>query len=159
MAVSFEFVVNGPPYSGNNDVSKPKTDWKQAVGQAAYQQWLADGLNEALLPLTMPLEVFVTTYCTNDIYDVDNVLKWTLDGLSVDNRPADNLNSKQAQRAAKYKSIYADDRQIFRITSERVDVRGRQIESSAPPLVLTMQEREDAVDFLHIRIVREEGEM
>lgn len=63
--ISFEFVVQGPPYSANNDASKPKTDWKQAVGVAAYNQWIADGRSNDLLPIKAAMEAYVTTYCRN----------------------------------------------------------------------------------------------
>ena len=111
--VEFEFIVEGPPYTANHDESKPKTDWKQSVGRAAYAQWIADGRSPDALPTPEDIECHVTTYCRDTLYDVDNVLKWTLDGLKSDNDAArfKFTNAKQKALSLTYKPICVDDNQ------------------------------------------------
>ena len=145
----FEFIVEGPPCSANISASRPKIDWEQRVGKAAYAQWATDKRSEDILPLRLPLDVHVTTYCGAVRHDVDSVLKWTLDGLktqSVDDLKT--MNRKQKETARKYKAIYADDNLIFRVTSERIELKGG-LTTPEPLVALAAQ---DYAEFLHIMI-------
>ena len=103
--LSFEFVVIGSPFSINlaRKQSKKHADWKLEVGRAAKEQWLKDGRPVAILPLRGPMEMTITTFFTALQKDVDNVIKPILDSL------------KQV--------IYADDGEIYRLTSQRVDLK------------------------------------
>ena len=103
--VSFEFVVIGSPFSVNlaRKQSKKHADWKREVGRAAKAQWLKDGRPAEGLPLSGPMEVTITTFFTALQKDVDNVVKPILDGL------------KQV--------IYVDDGEIYKLTSQRIDLK------------------------------------
>ncbi len=139
-------------------------DWQQKVGVAAYSQWIADARTSAL-PLDMPLEMYVTTFCQDVLYDVDNVLKWTLDGLKPRSDPQRlaKMNRKQSQLHQTYQAIYADDQLIYKLTSERidlnVDIAGKIEEALLPFLVTRAITISKFVEFLHITLFWEEKEV
>ena len=158
----FEFIVEGPPYTANNNDQKKKSEWKQSVGKAAYAKWIADGRSESILPLRIRLEVYVTTYCRSILYDVDNILKWTLDGLKPENESEIpyNMNAKpkksrRKKSAERYEAIYADDQLIFKVTSERIELNKEELILPSP---LLDQASQDFREFLHIVIRWKERE-
>ncbi len=101
------------------------------------------------------MEVYVTTYCRDVLYDVDNVLKWTLDGLNA-NEPPLLSNRNQREIANTYKRIYKDDALIYKITSERIDLRSADFK--LPSDLVT-----DAIakfdEFLHLVLTWESEEI
>lgn len=159
----FEFVVEAPPCTANNDNSKRKTEWKQAVGVAAYRQWIAEGRSRDALPITAAMEVYVTTYCRDVLYDVDNVLKWTLDGLNASEPPLLS-NRNQREIADTYKCIYKDDALIYKITSERVafgtwtQLTSNNISELVYGAIRRYMEPDKQKDFMHIVLVWAESE-
>lgn len=159
----FEFVVEGPPCSANSDDSGRKTDWKQAVGLAAYRQWTLERRSSELLPIPATLEVYVTTYCRDVVYDVDNVLKWTLDGLSATERPQ-RLNHNQRRIDPLYKNICEDDKQIYKLTSERVEVdiwtqlASQEVSALVYEAIDRYSQPNNPGEFMHLVLVWEESE-
>lgn len=149
----FEFVVEGPPYTANNKNPKKKIELKLSVGKAAYVQWVADGRSIDALPLNQALEVYITTYCDIILYDVDNILKCTLDGLKEETDPArfDSMNTKQKALSLTYRPIYKDDQLIYKLTSERIE-RGTLAYALDSPSFLVEQavKRQPFAEFLHI---------
>ena len=99
--VEFEFVVQGPPFSVNIAKKQPKKhrDWKNTVGNAARSQWAAEE-RVARVPTLLPVEVLITTFYTTIEIDVDNVIKPILDALKG--------------------IVYANDSQVYKVTSEKV---------------------------------------
>ena len=133
--VDFEFLIPQSPFSVNlvgkgRKQTKSPNDWKDKVGNTARARWERDGRDEAL-PTIQPVEVIITTYYTNERKDVDNVIKPILDGMK-------NV-------------VYADDRQVFRVTSERVDLSDlTQIDVPSPLLVEAFEQH---AEFAHIRLM------
>jgi len=128
---SFEFVVIGAPFSVNSakKQSKKHGEWKREVGRTAKDQWIKDGRNSSDLPLAVPMEVTITTFFTQSRRDVDNVVKPILDGLK--------------------KVIYEDDGEIYKLTSQRIDLNLRtRIEAPSPLLDAALEEWEELVHIV-----------
>lgn len=123
---SFEFVVTGAPFSVNlaKKQSKKHADWKREVGRAAKDQWIRDGRDSSDLPLKIPMEIVITTFFTEYRRDVDNVVKPILDGLK--------------------KVIYDDDGEIYKLTSQRVDLKLRtRLEAPSELLEVAFEDWEE----------------
>lgn len=133
--VEFEFVIPGPPLSVNTAKSQPKKhrDWQQRLRDAAKTQWATDQRPPSLLPTRQPVEVRITTYFSALALDVDNVIKPILDSLKG--------------------VIYQDDRQIYHLTSIRVDLTSAPIFES-PTLLIEALRRYS--EFVHIELSWEE---
>ncbi len=135
--VRFEFTVPGPPFSVNiaKSRSKKHRDWKETVAQAASKQWASEVRTE-ILPTSQPIEVIITNYFTELPRDVDNVIKPILDSLKG--------------------IVYNDDKQVYKVTSQKFDLKVRKsIESSSSLLIAELVHRNELV---HIELVWEESE-
>ncbi|MCX6378859.1 MAG: RusA family crossover junction endodeoxyribonuclease [Armatimonadetes bacterium] len=70
--------------------------WKARVAKSAKEVI-------PVSPTSLPVEVSITTYVTTTTIDVDNVIKPILDGMNG--------------------VAYDDDKQVYRVTSERIDLK------------------------------------
>ena len=138
MKTSFEFVIIGPPFSVNvaKRQSKKHNDWKKNVGRTAKEQWLRDGYPVSDLPMRFPMEVVITTFYTDLRRDVDNVVKPILDGMK-------NV-------------IYVDDGEIYKLTTQRFDLKVTvEIESPSPLLIKALG---SARELVHVMLTWERSE-
>ena len=130
----------------------------------ADNQWIADGRSSDLLPIKAAMEAYITTYCRNVCQDVDNVLKWTLDGLNAKERPRSFSNNKQAKIADTYKFIYDDDKQIYKLTSERIEadtwtqLASEDVSTLVYEAIDKYSQPNRLGEFMHIMLVWEESE-
>jgi crossover junction endodeoxyribonuclease RusA len=97
---AFEFVIEGPAVPIRAMVKNPRRyrKWKAAVEAAARLEWPA-----GQRPTPDPVEVSISNYFTLEPPDPDNIIKPILDALK-------NL-------------VYVDDRQVYRVTSEKRDLK------------------------------------
>ena len=122
----FEFVVKGPPVSLNAKKNNPKRyqKWIRTVRAAAQSQWPAGE------PPTLSQNVVVSimNYYTEAPPDVDNIIKPILDGLNT--------------------VVYADDRQVYRVCSERFDLFN--VATIQNPSALLAEAVEQYTELLHV---------
>ena len=114
--------------------SRKHNEWKAAAGRAAKEQWLREGRSPDVLPSPHPMEVVITTFYTDLRRDVDNVFKPILDGL------------KQV--------IYVDDGDIYKLTTQRVDLKAADRIASSSELVLPALD--NTSELVYIELMWEE---
>lgn len=132
----FEFIVPGSPFSANNAKKNPKGHqrWKERVRGEAERQWTTDGRTEPL-PINVPLGIVITTFFTELEKDVDNVLKPILDSLK---QPEVERQSPFPGRTF---ALYSDDRLVYRLMSEKVDLKVSTTFDRPSPLLLDALDR------------------
>ncbi|GDX40407.1 hypothetical protein LBMAG21_06990 [Armatimonadota bacterium] len=130
----FEFVVVGQPTSFNTKgkgrpQKKKRDNWQDNVKNAARKVMPP--------PATLlPVEVFISTYFTRQPVDVDNVLKDIMDAMNG--------------------VAYNDDKQVYKVTSERVYLKTLDSHSVFSPLLGAHIAK--SPEFVHIRLFwSEEG--
>lgn len=149
--VEFEFVVQGPPFSVNNDDSKKRRRWKNMVEGAAQKQWAVDE-RTSLIPTSRPIEVLITTYYTTIEIDVDNVIKPILDALKSeqDGKPS----RPKLQPTARF-ALYVNDNQVYKVTSQKYNlVEGALVDVDSEILADALAKYSE---FVHI-VIRWEDE-
>lgn len=136
--VSFEFVIQGPPFSVNSAKKQPHKHnrWKAEVGRAAREQWIKDNRALADLPLNQPTEIMITTFFQALALDVDNVVKPILDGLKG--------------------VLYVDDKDIYKLISQRFDLN--TIADIDFPTPLLMEALGETQELVYIVLTWEKGE-
>jgi hypothetical protein len=92
-----EFIVHGTPVSFQRKLSKPKTEWKQLVLEAAKCR-LPEGSEPTEGPVAATLFYYPETEMDGD---VDNIIKLTLDALCD--------------------YVYVDDEQIERVVAQKFE--------------------------------------
>jgi crossover junction endodeoxyribonuclease RusA len=127
----FEFVVKGPPVSLNAKKNKPQRyqKWIRTVRAAAQSQWPAGK------PPTLSLNVIVSimNYYTEAPPDVDNIIKPILDGLET--------------------VAYLNDKQVYRVCSERCDIS--DVATVQSPSALLAEALEQYTELLHVTVTWE----
>lgn len=113
----FEFLVEGPPVSLNVKNHNPKRyqRWIKTVREAARKEWPVSA--EPIR--TTSVSVTIVNYHTGGPPDVDNIIKPILDAMNG--------------------VVYEDDKQVYRVISERFAMDGfvEQAETY-PPLAQAM---------------------
>lgn len=111
---TFEFALEGPPVSLNakNHKSSLKryNKWIKTVHAAAKASWPPGDK-----PTAGDVAVTIANYYTAAPPDVDNIIKPILDGLN--------------------KLVYLDDKQVYTVTCERIDLSSAEISSPSAVLV------------------------
>ena len=130
--MEFEFALEGPPVSLNARDGSPRARkryqrWKETVREEARKTW----------PFPEPsqdtqIEVAIQVFYTETPPDIDNIIKPILDGL---------------QQVA-----FTDDRQVWRVISQRIALTGRVEDPSA----ILLAALEKFAEIVHITISYEE---
>ncbi len=136
--VEFEFVVPGPPLSVNTAKSQSgkHRKWREKVRQAAKAQWDREERTSETIPTDRPVEIRIATYFTLLALDVDNVIKPIMDSLKG--------------------TIYKDDKQIYHLTSLRVDLKSPPTIES--PSLLLADALETYPELVHVELSWKESE-
>ena len=156
---TFEFIVEGHPYSVNSGNKKEQAAWQMRVNQAAKAQWLAVGGPDPT-PIRVDIEVYITMF-TPERRDVDNIIKPIFDSLKP--APTDK-SSKVAELLAKQKKgvfwfdLCEDDKQLFKVTSERVDIRVQAVIEFPSELVVQALVVEEKRELVHVLLTWEADE-
>lgn len=111
-----EFVMQGPPVSLNARDGTPRSrkryrDWVGAVKQAARIVYPAGSLPTG----SNEVSVVITCYHTEEPPDVDNIIKPIFDGMN--------------------RVVYADDEQVMRVLSQRINRATETITGNSEVLV------------------------
>ena len=125
---TFEFILEGPPVSlkAKKTNTKRYQRWIRTVRKAAQAGWPT-----GKAPVTnTAIEVNIRNYYTLSPPDVDNIIKPILDGLNS--------------------VVYIDDRQVYRVTSEKYELSDKtRIENTS---VLLAEAFEKYTEVLHISV-------
>lgn len=127
----FAFIIEGPPVSLNAKEGKPHArkryrDWMSKVNTAASAVW-PEGQTATS---SETVEVRITNYFTLAPPEIDNIIKPILDALN-------NL-------------VYEDDKQVFRVVSERVDLQAASISNPDPLLAQALATYDEIVHVIVI---------
>jgi hypothetical protein len=145
--ITFEFVVVGPPFSVNSADKQPRKHraWKDSVNTAAISQWDSEK-RESALPTDQPVEVTLTTFFTAKPIDVDNIVKPILD----------SLKSEEGTRHFARFAIYTDDVNVWRLVSQRYDLkRETRLESPSALLINALEKHQE---LGHVTLTWEDSE-
>jgi len=123
--LEYEFIIVGEPFSVNRKKKRPEehNKWKARVAKSAKEVI-------PVSPTSLPVEVSITTYVTTTTIDVDNVIKPILDGMNG--------------------VAYDDDKQVYRVTSERIDLKKLDLHGAFSPLLKA--HIAISPEFIHIRL-------
>jgi len=124
--LTFEFVRLGVPCTVQTKNKSRIENYKQDVRRAAVARWPGSSL-----PLTVPVSVILTFFYTEDIMDVDNIIKPVLDQLKG--------------------LVYADDKQVVSVTCRKIDVSSPEAVVVSTSSVLASALRSKS-DFLHVLV-------
>ena len=132
----FEFAVKGPPVGVN-------AKEHSAVSRKKYRDWMARvaaAASDRLEPDWHPTKcdeivVAIFNYYSGGFHDVDNVIKPIFDALSG--------------------VLYEDDRQIYKVTSERFD--RSQSNSILDPSAVLVIALDAYLEFVHVIVSWERG--
>ena len=135
--VEFEFIVEGPPLSVNTKKSQPTKHrkWQERLALAAKYRLESVAASQKPVPTFRPVAMSITTYYTMKALDVDNVIKPILDSLKG--------------------VIYSDDKQVFHLTSHRIDLSSHVFES---PGALLADAFDKYSEFVHVELRWNEDE-
>lgn len=99
-------------------------NYKRDVRRSVVDRWPGNSS-----PLLVPVSVTLMYFYTKDIMDVDNIIKPVLDQLKG--------------------LVYADDKQVFRVTCHKINVLGPEavIANASSVLASALRSRND---FLHV---------
>ncbi|WP_156425888.1 hypothetical protein [Herbaspirillum rubrisubalbicans] len=114
----FEFYAVGHPPSVNKASAIKKDSWK-AIVRAECAATIASG-TQTLMPLPYPKSSIVKVYffpTTKQYFDLDNGLKYTLDGI---NQFTAGNDAKRLGLVPTPHTLITDDRNVARIVAERV---------------------------------------
>jgi Holliday junction resolvase RusA-like endonuclease len=123
---TFEFIVEGPAVSlkAKKTNAKRYQKWIRTVRTAAQKYWLSS-MNPTNSPAVI---VHIINYYTSAPPDVDNIIKPILDAIET--------------------VAYSDDRQVFKVISEKFDLSNIQrIQSPSPFLAAGLEKYNE---LLHI---------
>jgi Holliday junction resolvase RusA-like endonuclease len=124
--LTFEFVRLGAPCSVQIKNKDRMDNYKRDVRRAAVACWPGNSS-----PVTVPVGVIITYFYTQDILDVDNIIKPVLDQLKM--------------------LVYADDRQVTSVTCRKINIAGPEAVIANASLVLFSGLRSRS-DFLHVLV-------
>ena len=96
--LTFEFVRLGVPCTVQTQNKSRMDNYKRDIRRAAVSRWPGNSL-----PLLVPVSATLTYFDTNDLMDVDNIIKPVLDQLKG--------------------LVYADDKQVVSITCRKISIR------------------------------------
>jgi Holliday junction resolvase RusA-like endonuclease len=131
---SFEFVVEGPPVSLNAKEGSPRSrkryrDWMSKVNAAAAVVWPTG----QAATKSAAVEVRITNYFTLAPPDIDNIIKPILDALNA--------------------LVYEDDKQVYRVVSEKADLnQGILVSNPGPSLARALATLEE---IIHVVVIWE----
>jgi len=122
MPLPFEFVVYGVPRTLQAKTNS-KRAWKAKVSRAASQTW-----PQSASKINTEISANVIYFYSNDILDIDNILKPILDSLD---------------------RIIEDDSQISQVLGRKTPINGLVLQSPSPILASAIQH---GGDFVYIEL-------
>lgn len=124
--LTFEFVRLGVPCTVQTRNRSRMDNYKKDIRRAAVARW--PGNSSSLL---VPVSVTLTYFYTNDLLDVDNVIKPVLDQLKG--------------------TVYADDKQVVSVTSRKISIISHEavFANASSVLVSGLRSRSD---FFHVLV-------
>lgn len=122
--LTFEFVRLGVPCTVQTKDKSRMENYKRDVRRSAVDRWPGNSS-----PLLVPVSVTLMYFYTQDIMDVDNIIKPVLDQLKG--------------------LVYTDDKQVFSVTCRKVSVSGLEAIIADASSVLASALRSKS-DFLHV---------
>lgn len=122
--LTFEFYRLGAPCTVQTQNKSRMSNYRQEIRRGAVDRWPGD-----LSPITVPVSVTLSYFYTQDLMDVDNIIKPVLDELKG--------------------LVYADDIQVVSVTSRKINVLSQEAVVAVTSSVLASAFRSKS-DFLHI---------
>jgi crossover junction endodeoxyribonuclease RusA len=123
---SFEFVRLGVPCTVQTRNKSRLDNYRRDIRRAAVSRWPGN-----VLPLTVPVRVFISYYYTSDVLDVDNIIKPILDQLNG--------------------LVYQDDLQVIKVVCQKRFVSSEDVSLYSAASVLANGLRSQD-DFLYVLV-------
>ena len=124
--LTFEFYRLGDPCTVQTKNTTRMRNYRQDIRRGATARWPSE-----VSPITVPVRVTLSYFYTQDIMDVDNIIKPVLDELKG--------------------LVYVDDKQVVSVTSRKINVLSPEAVVAVTSFVLISAFRSRS-DFLHILV-------
>jgi hypothetical protein len=124
--VLFDFVVFGSPHSANNRNAKSRDMWLNAVRKAARARWAKLGF-QSTLGKDGAAKVEIVHYTTAH-KDVDNIIKYTIDGVRIPDAYRNLVNKAKKQGRPVVGQppfhVFEDDGIVQQVLCRRINLNG-----------------------------------